>query len=75
MMNYLPNPKALVYSEIEFISVAGSQKKGVVSFDVDRLFDEVSAEIQTLFLGGVIELEVRWNGAVPAPNAGVEVAG
>lgn len=47
-MMYIPNPKALVYSELHFISVTPSMRP--VSVSVDDIFDEVSQEILALFI-------------------------
>jgi hypothetical protein len=47
-MMYIPNPKALVYSELHFISITASMRP--VSISLDDIFDEVSQEILALFV-------------------------
>lgn len=58
-MNYVPNPKALVYREIQFISTSvatlPAQEDG---FDWDSLHDAVSSEIFNLFVGEAEEAEM-----------------
>lgn len=52
-MNYSPDVKALVYSELNFISSRIPQTK--VVYDLDTLYDEVSAEIFGLFIGEPVQ--------------------
>lgn len=47
-MIYTPNPKALVYSELFFISSVATRQAPVVS--MDAIIDEVSREIFDLFI-------------------------
>lgn len=47
-MIYTPNPKALVYSELFFISTVAPRLESVVT--MDAIMDEVSREIFDLFI-------------------------
>jgi hypothetical protein len=47
-MHYIPDPKALVYSELQFISTAFPRATVEVSYDA--IFDEVSGEIYNLYI-------------------------
>ncbi len=47
-MLYTPNPKALVYSELLFISSVATRQAPVVT--MDAIIDEVSREIFNLFI-------------------------
>jgi hypothetical protein len=47
-MIYIPNPKALVYNELNFISSIVSVKTAKLS--IDCIFDDVSQEIYNLFI-------------------------
>lgn len=52
-MHYTPDVKALVYSEINFVSTSVRMPQVKVAYDLDALFDEVSAEVCTMFVGEV----------------------
>ena len=47
-MIYSPNPKALVYSELQFISSSVPMPETKVSYDI--IFDEVANEVHSLFV-------------------------
>ena len=73
-MIYSPDAKALVYSEIQFVSVAAPKGKTRVYVDLDRLFDEVSAEINALYFGEVAQTEARFHFNANIPSFDVETA-
>lgn len=47
-MIYIPNPKALVYNELNFISSVVAIKTAKMS--IDCIFDDVAQEIYNLFI-------------------------
>lgn len=64
-MIYIPNPKALVYNELNFISMVGPRPHTTLS--VDEIFDEVSNEIFALFIAKPVSLELTtWEQACDA---------
>lgn len=75
-MSFTPDPKALVYSELQFVSttVPMPQPKSLV--DYDSLYDEVSSEIFAIFVGEPVEMksEAVRDYASLQSIAGVEVA-
>lgn len=73
-MHYVPNPQALVYNEIQFVSVAVAKGQTRVFVDLDRIYDEVSAEISALFFGEISQSETHWNYTPSVSCSGVEVA-
>jgi hypothetical protein len=73
-MHYMPDPQSLVYSEIHFVSIAAPKGQARVCVDLDRIYDEVSAEISALFFGEVSQPETHFNYAPSISYAGVEVA-
>jgi len=72
-MIYSPDAKALVYNEIQFVSVAAPKGQARVYVDLDRIFDDVSAEINALYFGEVTQPEARLHFHV-MPSFGVETA-
>lgn len=54
-MHYIPDVKALVYSEINFVSTSVRMPQTQVSYDLDALFDEVSSEVFAMFVGEMTE--------------------
>lgn len=72
-MNYLPEAKALVYNEMHFVSVAVPKGQDRVYVDLDRLYDEVSAEISTLYFGEANPVEATWSFVPGASFTGVEI--
>ncbi len=54
-MHYSPDPKALVYRELNFVSTLVKTAQPKVSYDLDALYDEVSPEIYALFVGEAVE--------------------
>jgi hypothetical protein len=73
-MIYSPDAKSLVYSEIQFISIAAPKGKTRVCVDLDRIFDEVSAEITALYFGEVVQPETKLHFNTNVPSLGVEIA-
>jgi hypothetical protein len=73
-MIYSPDAKSLIYSEIQFVSIAAPKGKTRVYVDLDRIFDEVSAEITTLYFGDVVQPEAKFHFNTSAPSFGVEIA-
>lgn len=72
-MNYSPETNVLVYNEMHFISVAAPKGQSRVYVDLDRLYDEVSAEISTLYFGETTPVEATWNFVPGASFIGVEI--
>jgi hypothetical protein len=72
-MNYIPNAKALVYSEIYFVSLAVPQSEVRVQVDLDRIYDEVSAEISTLYFGEARQPQANWNFTPSITCTGLEI--
>lgn len=56
-MSYTPNPKSLVYTELQFISTSVPMPKVKPAVDYELIYDEVSTEIYTLFVGGPVEIK------------------
>lgn len=50
-MQYFPDAKALVYSELNFVSTVEGLTEIKVSYDMDALLDEVSQAVFALFIG------------------------
>ncbi len=50
-MVYVPNPKDVIYNELNFVSVSSRAPKQKPS--MDAIFDEVSSEIYALFVNPV----------------------
>ena len=50
-MQYFPDAKALVYSELNFVSTVDGVTEIKVSYDMDALLDEVSQAVFALFIG------------------------
>jgi hypothetical protein len=62
-MMYIPNPKALVYSELYFISTSVPQAR----ITIDAIFDDVSNEIFALFVATpVVKERSLWDRAFDA---------
>ena len=55
-MMYTPDPKSLVYSQLQFISTSVPMPQAKTSVDFETLYDEVSSEIFALFVGVESEL-------------------
>lgn len=76
-MIYTPDPKSLVYSQLHFISTSVSMPQAKISLEIEKIYDDVSAEIFALFVGTEpeVETEMEWNYAVPMQVArGIEIA-
>jgi|GEM_PF-5719442 len=56
-MIYSPDAKALVYNEIQFISVASPKGKTRVYVDLDRMYDDIFSEISNLYFGETVQAE------------------
>lgn len=54
-MNYTPDVKSLDYSDLNFVSTSARMAQTKVFYDVDALYDEVSAEVFALFIGEVTQ--------------------
>jgi hypothetical protein len=72
-MIYLPDVKSLVYDEMQFISVAAPKGQKRVYVDLDRIYDEVSAEINMLYLGETSHPQPRLNFNPSVMPSGVEI--
>lgn len=72
-MIYSPDAKGLVYNEIQFVSVAAPKGQTRVFVDLDRIFDEVSAEINALYFGETAQAESQFHFNFTLPCFGIEV--
>lgn len=50
-MQYFPDAKALVYSNLNFVSTVDGVAEIKVAYDMDTLLDEVSQQVFALFIG------------------------
>lgn len=75
-MSYTPNPQALVYAELQFVSTSVPMPKAKPSVDYELIYDEVSSEIFALFVGEPVEMksEAVRDYASLQSVAGIEVA-
>lgn len=74
-MIYSPDAKALVYSEIQFISVASPKGQTRVYVDLDRMYDDVFSEITSLYFGETVEAERVLHLNANITFAGAEISG
>ena len=56
-MMYTPDPKSLVYSQLQFISTSVPMPQAKISVEIESIYDEVSSEIFALFVG--VESEAK----------------
>lgn len=73
---YMPNPKALAFNQLQFVSIS-SRAAGITTvLDYDRIFGEVSSEIMTLFVSESVETPVSIAPAQTGmyPASGLEAA-
>jgi hypothetical protein len=54
---YTPDPKSLVYSQLQFISTSVPMPQAEISLEIEKIYDDVATEILALFVG--IESEVE----------------
>lgn len=75
-MSYTPNPKALVYQELQFVSTSVPMPQAKTLVDYDLLYDDVSSEIFAIFVGEPVEMksEAVRDYATLQSVAGVEIA-
>ena len=75
-MSYTPNPKALVYQELQFVSTSVPMPQAKTLVDYDSLYDDVSSEIFAIFVGEPVEMksEAVRDYATLQSVAGVEIA-
>lgn len=74
-MIYSPDAKALVYNEIQFISVASPKGQTRVYVDLDRMYDDVFSEITSLYFGETVETERVLHLNTNITFAGAEISG
>ena len=75
-MSNMPNPKSLVYSELQFVSTSVPMPKVKPAVDYELMYDEVSSEIYALFVGEPVEMksEAVRDYAAKQTLPGVEIA-
>jgi hypothetical protein len=74
---YTPDPKSLVYSQLQFVSTSVPVPQAKISVDIERIYDDVSSEIFALFVGAESEAktEAVRDYAMPLQSGkGVEIA-
>jgi hypothetical protein len=76
-MMYTPDPKSLVYSQLQFISTSVPLPQAKISVDIEAIYDEVSSEIFALFVGVESQITaeaIREYTASLQVNKGLEIA-